>query len=70
MERKRIYYCDWLDRVDMFLCMAIGKRTGSMQGIVWERLYNAGITPGEAVEAIVEEYNAVLREEVAAQVNG
>jgi hypothetical protein len=70
MERKRIYFSDWLDRVDMYLCIAIGKRTGSMQGILWEKLYNAGISPGDAVDAVCEEYCAVLKEEQRMQVNG
>ena len=68
MDKKRIYFTDWLDRMDMLLCMAYGKRTGSYQGIDWERLYNAGHSPGEVFEAFVESVREMEQEAVA--VNG
>lgn len=67
MKRERIYFSDWLDRVDMLLCISIGKRTGSMQGVVWQKLYDAGCSPGEVVEAVMEEYNAVMLETAIAE---
>jgi hypothetical protein len=60
---RKLYYTDWLDRLDLLMCMGVGRRAASFEGIDWHRLYVAGCSPGEVFEAFYEEWSAVSRED-------
>jgi hypothetical protein len=55
MDKERIGFGEWLLRLDMLLNLAFGKRSSGFEGMLWERLYNAGKSPLEVFEAMVAE---------------
>ncbi len=60
----RIEFEEWLKRVDQFLDFTLDKDTSSFQGILWESLYQWDIKPLEAAVALIEELQAIERQEM------
>lgn len=59
----RLEMNEWMKRLDMLLGVALGRTASSFEGVMWEKLYHAGISSGMAFEAFLEEYRAVELED-------
>lgn len=60
----RIEFEEWLNRVDQLLDFTLDRKTGSFEGILWESLYQWNIKPLEAAVALIEELQAIERQEM------
>jgi len=60
----RIEFDEWLKRVDLFLDFSLDRDARSFGGIIWESLYAWNIKPLEAAVALIEELQAVERQEM------
>jgi hypothetical protein len=57
---SRITFEEWRDRLDMMMIFTMGRKTHSFcEDWKWEQLHAAGCTPGEVVDAIVEEFRSM-----------
>ena len=53
MERKRIGFDDWRERLDTMLQCVLDRTTESFGLVDWETFYNEGFSPGDLTDAIL-----------------
>jgi hypothetical protein len=51
---KAVIFDEWIRRVNQLLDFCVDKTTESFEGVLWEKLYEAGYRPLEVVVALIE----------------
>jgi hypothetical protein len=59
---RAIIFEEWIRRVNQLLDFCIDRTAESFEGVLWEKLYEAGYRPLEVAMALIVEYQVVSQD--------